>query len=59
MPLQKSLKKGGGEKEGENLCVSFFFLEFFINSREHSGIVGDFVQAKARTHQDMYIVSDL
>lgn len=39
--------------------MSFFFLEFFINSREHSGIIGDFVQAKARTHQDVYIVSDL
>lgn len=39
--------------------MSSFFLGFFINSREHSGIIGDFVQAKARTPQDIHIVSDL
>lgn len=58
--FKKKKKRAGGEKKGKkNHCVSSFFLGFFINSREHFGVIGGFVQAKARTEQDMYIVSDL
>lgn len=40
--------------------MSSFFLGFFINSREHSGVIGDFCTSKGQDSPgDIYIYIEL